>query len=474
MTAVLEQTRLGKQTPTVSVRLPYTDSLGAEAITLYNKSGRTAQDWQALMLEDIMAVNPDGLWTHMKFGWSVPRRNGKSEILIMRSVWGITHGERVLYTAHRTTTSTSAWEKICTLLGKIGFAEGEDYKTYRTRGTEQIVWLGNDGVINFRTRTSTGGLGEGYDLLIIDEAQEYTGDQESALKYVVTDSRNPQTLLCGTPPTAVSAGTVFLNYRRECLAGDAEDCGWAEWSVPELSDTSDPELWYETNPSLGSILTERTIRNELGGDKVDDNIQRLGLWLRYSRRSAISREDWEACALTEKPDIGARPRIFFAVKYGKTEHVSLSAAVKLEDGKVFLEAIDCRPIRDGNAWIIAFLRNPHTAGILIDGAGHQTVLADDLKNAGVKTAPVLPKVSDVVSAHAQFEQALFAGQIAHMNQPALAQAAENCEHRAIGSGGGFGYASCLEGAEISLLESASFAHWLCANAKERKRQKIYL
>ena len=100
-----EEKRLGKQTPTVSIRLPYTESLGMEAVEFYNRSGRTAQDWQSLLLEDITATNADGLWVHMKFGWSVPRRNGKSEILIMRANWGLQHGERVLYTAHRATTS---------------------------------------------------------------------------------------------------------------------------------------------------------------------------------------------------------------------------------------------------------------------------------------------------------------------------------------------------------------------------------
>lgn len=467
------ETRLGKQTPTISIRLPYTESLGTEAVALYNKSDRTAQDWQALMLEDIMATNEQGLWVHMKFGWSIPRRNGKSEILIIRAIWGLLHGERVLYTAHRTTTSSSAWEKVCTRLSKIGYAEETDYKTYKTRGTERIEWLGDgEGIINFRTRTSTGGLGEGYDLLIIDEAQEYTTDQESALKYVVTDSKNPQTLMCGTPPTAVSSGTVFLTYRKDCLTGKSEDCGWAEWSVPNLTDAHNVELWYETNPSLGTILSERTIRSELGDDQVDDNIQRLGLWLRYSQKSAISKDEWESYALENKPDIGAKPRIFFAVKYGKTGHVTLSAAVKLADGKVFIEAIDCRPIRDGNDWIIAFLRNPHAEKVVIDGAGNQTVLVDDMKNAQVKCKAVLPKVAEVIAANAQFEQSLFAGQICHMNQPALAQAAANCEHRAIGSGGGFGYTSVLEGADISLLESVSLAHWLAANAKERKKQII--
>ncbi|NLY87361.1 MAG: hypothetical protein GX083_02280 [Clostridiales bacterium] len=35
--------------------------------------------------------------------------------------------------------------------------------------------------LEFRTRSSKGGLGEGFDLLVIDEAQEYTDDQESAI-----------------------------------------------------------------------------------------------------------------------------------------------------------------------------------------------------------------------------------------------------------------------------------------------------
>ena len=356
-------------------------------------------------------------------------------------------------------------------LTKAGLKAGEDFKTTKQFGFEHIE-MGENGVINFRTRSSKGGLGEGYDLLILDEAQEYSSDEESALKYIVTDSRNPQTLMCGTPPTSVSSGTVFMNYRKSCLTGQSEDSGWAEWSVPALTDAHDPELWYETNPSLGTILSERTIRNELGSDQVDDNIQRLGLWLRYSQKSAISKGDWTECALETKPELGVKPRLFYGVKYGKRGHVSLAVAVKLPDGKVFIEAIDCRPLREGNAWIIPFLRNPHAEAAAIDGAGNQNILAADMKDASVKCRAVLPKVADVIEANALFERQLFAGEIRHMNQPALTQAASNCEHRAIGSGGGFGYTSVLEGADISLLEAVSLAHWLCANAKEKKKQYI--
>ncbi len=466
--------RLGRQTPTICIRLPYTDSLGTEATDIYNQSDRKAQDWQALMIEDIMAVDQNGLWIHMKAGWSIPRRNGKSEILIMRTLWDLMNNRRTLYTAHRETTAANAWEKTVRLLTKIGYREDEDFKSYKSAGRRSIEWLrdGSEAVVNFRTRSASGGLGEGYDTLIIDEAQEYTDDQASALKYVVTDSKNPQTLMCGTPPTAVSSGTVFLKYRKATLAGKNEDSFWAEWSVPNLTDAHDPELWYQTNPSLGTILTERTIRNELGDDQVDDNIQRLGLWLRYSQQSAISKQDWSECALTEKPALPAKPRIFLAVKYGQAGSVSLAAAVKLGDGRIFVEAIDCRQIRDGNAWLMPFLRNPHAEAVAIDGAGNQKVLADEMKDAGAKCKAVMPKVADVVAAHALFEQQLFSSGIRHMDQPALTQAATNCEHRAIGSGGGFGYTSVLEGADITLLEAVSFAHWLCYNAKERARQIV--
>ena len=101
---------------------------------MYNKSGRPAQEWQELMLYDIMAVDDEGLWKHMKFGWSIPRRNGKSELLIMRAIYGLQNGERVLYTAHRTTTSHSAWEKIIDLITKMGFLEKEDFKTTKQFG----------------------------------------------------------------------------------------------------------------------------------------------------------------------------------------------------------------------------------------------------------------------------------------------------------------------------------------------------
>ena len=255
------QQRIGNQIPTQSVVSDYEETKGNDAVEIYNKTGRVAQEWQVRLVCDIMAFNKDGLWTHTKYGYSLPRRNGKTEVVYIRELWGLISGERILHTANRTTTSHSSWEKTCMLLAAAGYKEKEDYKTTKQFGLEKIEMLKGDkkGVIHYRTRSSKGGLGEGFDLVVIDEAQEYTDDQDTALKYVVSDSLNPQIIYLGTPPTAVSAGTVFLKYRDKTLQGQNQDSGWAEWAVDEMTDQNEVEAWYLTNPSLGTILTERKI-----------------------------------------------------------------------------------------------------------------------------------------------------------------------------------------------------------------------
>ena len=185
---------------------------------MYKASGRRAQDWQKSLLKDMMACTQGkGLWIHTKFWFSVPRRNGKNEVLLIHEMYGLVElGEHILHTAHRTTTTHAAWERLYDRLGKL---EGvEIVSSYRAYGKEHIE-LSTGGKIEFRTRTSKGGLGEGFDLLVIDEAQEYQDDQESALKYVVTDSQNPQTIFLGTPPTPISSGTVFPKFRADVMSG---------------------------------------------------------------------------------------------------------------------------------------------------------------------------------------------------------------------------------------------------------------
>lgn len=460
--------RIGSQTPTTSVTIPYENTHGQKAIDFYNQTTRTAREWQEMMTYDILATNEEGLWTHSKFGYEIPRRNGKGEIIVIREIYGLMNGERILHTAHRTTTSHSAWERLCTLLDEIGI----EFKATKQMGLETIHCLEEDGgYVNFRTRSSKGGLGEGYDTLIIDEAQEYTIDQESALKYVVTDSTNPQTLFCGTPPTAVSAGTVFMKMRDTVMQGMSKNTGWAEWSVSHESDPQDRELWYLCNPSLGQGLSERNVEDEITSDKIDFNIQRLGLWLTYNQKSVISEKDWNMLKVQGLPKM--KGKLFVGIKFGHDgENVALSIACKTTDKKIFVESIDCRKIKDGNNWILDFLAKADVQKIAIDGANGQQVLADDIRDAGLRKKPLLPKVNDIINANQIFELSVSSKEVQHAGQPSLAQSVTNCEKRPIGSKGGFGYRSIKKDVDVSLMESAILAYWLASTTKEKRGRRV--
>ena len=85
--------------------------------------------------------------------------------------------------------------------------------------------------------------------------------------------------------------------------------------------------------------------------------------------------------------------------------------------------------------------------------------------------PVLPKVSDVITACALFEQAITTQSIVHAGQPSLAESVSHCEKRAIGSNGGFGYRSITDEYDIAIMESVIFAHWLAATAKEPQAEQ---
>ena len=470
----MEPKRIGRQTPTTSLVLPYKKTKGKEAVEIYNKTGRTAREWQELLIYDIMAYDDEGLWVHSTYGYAVPRRNGKTEDVIMRILWGLKNGEKIIYTSHLISTSHSVWETVTYLLDSMDIK----YASVKAKGQENIRLLDEndkpyklDHMINFRTRSNNGGLGEGYDLLIIDEAQEYTIDQESALKYTISASSNPQIIMLGTPPTAISHGTVFQKIREKVLSGFSKNTGWAEWSVDTMQDPKNREAWYETNPSLGQGLTERVIENENTTDDVDFNIQRLGHWLSYSQKSLFTENEWDSLKISKIPNF--KNKLFVGIKFGADgRHAALSIATKTDD-KIFIESIDCQSQRNGNLWIINFLKNADIEKIAVDVAGAQDVLKKDLKEYGIKIKIVLPKVKDVIVANNMFEQSITSlKNICHNGQESLRQVVTNCIKRAIGTNGGFGYKALIEEHEIALMDSAVLAHWLCASAKEKKKQRV--
>ena len=475
--------RIGSQFPTQSIILPFKHSKGMLAVDAYEESGRKAQDWQKLLIEEIMSVDESGQWVHSKFGYEVPRQNGKGEVIAMRELRGLIDGERICHTAHKTSTSHSAFVRLMGILADAGYQEvlrrkkgkampEKSFKATKQYGLEQI-FMNDGGYIAFRTRTESGGIGESFDLLIIDEAQEYTQTQQGALMYTIAASPNPQTVMCGTPPTVSSKGDVFTAFRDRVLSGKSHDCGWAEWSIYKIpKDIMDVELWYQTNPSLGTILRERTIRNEDVSNNLDFIIQRLGYWHKYELKSEITEKDWMRLNVPAPPNL--KGKLAVGIKFGADgKNVALSIGVRTTDERIFVECIDCQPQSEGFAWIVNWIRSCRSIGLVaIDGKGKSDLLVDMLKENCPKVKTMIPAYGEMVIACSGFRQAIDTETIIHCNQPSVTQAVSNCEKRLIGTNGGFGFRSLRDEIEVAIVESLAIAHFATTQIKERKRQKI--
>lgn len=80
---------------------------------------------------------------------------------------------------------------------------------------------------------------------------------------------------------------------------------------------------------------------------------------------------------------------------------------------------------------------------------------------------------EVIQANSDFEQAVFSGHLQHMEQQSLDELVTNCEHRAIGSNGGFGYKTLVGGRDVTLIEANALAYWLCETSKTAKQVVNY-
>ncbi len=116
------------------------------------------------------------------------------------------------------------------------------------------------------------------------------------------------------------------------------------------------------------------------------------------------------------------------------------------------------------------MKSADIAKVVIDGASGQELLAQEMKDQGLKK-PELPKVAEIITANMMWEQGIMQETICHSDQPSLTAVVTNCEKRQIGSNGGFGYKSLYDDRDISLMDSALLAHWICYTTKPKRKQR---
>lgn len=476
--------RIGNQNPTFRHVSNYARTEGEFAAQLSASYALTPHPWQALVLNDWLAVDEQGKLIHSFCILEVPRQNGKTGVSDPRETWGLVkRAEKILHTAQEFQTAKKAFDR---LRKKFGTKKNDPYAEfpelnalvdhYTVSAGQMVLDLINGGHIEFRTRGNNSDMGRGgtFDLVVIDEAQAYTEEQDASLSPLnsAAPSGSPQTILMGTPPQGMAGkGIVFTRSIEGIMEHpNTGDCMHL-WHSEEVGDVQNKDRWYLSNPSLGFQLLEEALEKD--ATKMSPDVfarEHLGFLAkkRELMNYALDHNHWASCVSDElKPD----GKTAFGVKFsadGST--VALCGAVIDDVGMIRISLIDMKNTGQGIQWLADWLneRYKKASCVVIDGRNGVDVLVDKIKDTWItKNSVIKAGMKDVVAAVGMLTDAINEKRLTwYSKQEVLNDSAISSIKRPIGGGWGFG------GENSTPIEACSLALWGVKTSKRNPQKKM--
>lgn len=462
-------------------RNPARKTLGGKAAVLMEKAlGNKPMPWQRYILDVALEIDPDtGLLFYRKVGLSVPRQQGKTELVFTLMVFRAMafRNQNIVYAAQTRSDARKRWEdELLARLDTSSAMRGQYYPR-KTNGNEALIFKRTRSRIGIIANTESAGHGPPLDLGMIDEAFKHKDDRlEQAMSPAMSTRHDAQMYW-------VSAGgdtsSNFLNKKRsqgrqmierQWAQGDWEErVAHFEWYAPESMPRDSEDTWSAVMPALGKTVSTDHIRAEL---LSMDPAEFDRAYLNRTRKPTppddpnVPKREWVDCI---DKDSRAGERIAFGIDIAPLrDWASISVASVRPDGRVHVELVTRR---HGTDWIVPTivklkdLWNPVAIGI--DKGGPAGSLLDELKAAGI-TAPVkadspangdlaIPKVFEVAQMCGQMADAIRQGKVAHIDQPLLTGAVNGAITRPLSDAWAWNRKSAL--ADISPLVAATLARW---------------
>lgn len=488
--------RTGSQEPTFQRIGEYAYSYGREVADMFREDGgATFMPAQENELELMLARNADGSPAAMTLGIAKARQNGKSYSARHYAAYMSDFEHRaVLYSAHHSSTTAKMFKALCDLYESPELYPdfAADVKTIsHARGYEGIYfnsWKDDEGkvhpggCIEFATRTNSGQRGGTYSVIIYDEAQELTSEQQEAMLPTISAAAEasktelmPQQIFIGTPPAPTCKGDVFREMHDNAHADKGTGAWWLEWSVDELKQLTSKEaldLAYKTNPAMGYRIAERTVLNEFENMRLDGFFrERLGWWtpvVEHKEVKAIDEKAWDACGSDELKPEG---KTAYGIKFSADgSEVCLCGAVIPQIGKARVSLIDRKPTGHGLQWLADFLNQRYSQAccVVIDGRNGVDVLVDRIQDTWrMKGSVIRPSSKEMLAAVGTMVGAVNEQTFTwYRPQEALRESAVTSTRRALAGGWAFG------GEDSIPIEAAALALWGAQTSKRDPARKM--
>jgi phage terminase large subunit-like protein len=416
-------------------------------------------EWQEQALEAAMGERQDGRWASKFVGLSVPRQNGKSQIIVARALAGVLlFGEKmIIISAHETDTAREVWKRLIDVV--------EDNPTLEARVTGRMDAINreflsfgkgaNKQTIKLKARRAGGSRGFSADCLLLDEAQILGKRAWGSIVPTMSARANPQAWLFGTPPTEDDDPFAFSRVRKSSIAKKVRHC-WLEWSADPDDDFDDPATWAKANPSYGVRISEEACADDRAA--MDDEqfaLERLGMWEEVGQNNIIRPSDWAACRDTESQ---IARQTYFALDVSPLQSwAAIGVCGAREDGLPHVEVIEHR---ESTSWVVPRMveldqRWPNLCVYIAAGSAAVS-LVPDLKDAGL-TVEVMP-ASDAAPSCGHFYDAATSAAMRHMGQPVLDAALSAAARRNVGDGA-WAWGRRKSTVDITALYAVTTALW---------------
>lgn len=439
---------------------------GDVAANLGFEFGARPMPWQWWSLRKICSRLPaddDGfrLWTHPDCVLICPRQNGKTEIALLRILFGlVVLGETIIYSAQRWATAEDVYDRLVEIIEaspalmerlapRLGLPKG--YSKDKDRG---IIELRNGGKLRIGLRGKDLGVGlTKLDLVIFDEAYKLTAEQRTGLTGAQLAAENPQTIYLSTPPVFTSPKYVHchvLASQRRLGRKRSPNMFFAEWCAPRPEPTGDdladrralaeardhPDAARLGNPSHGVIHRARDMERERRAATTPEELELydadfLG-WGIYppdesERESVFSLEKWRSMVDESPVLVGDRViavhRNLERTRDGKGlqpgRKWAIAAGSRTSGGKVHLEVGYLRntTLPQVAAYLAVLIELWDPAAILVDGRGPASTLVARMRDLGYDvTEASTPQMAKACSG---FVDSAIAEEITHVGQPIL-------------------------------------------------------